>query len=134
MGDLFKLFPSEKKRLIHSHRDLNSVPSSTDKTNLLGPIPSRLHSPAPHVRKPPRETDSSSGGSTSLTLKPTVRNSMELISIVTGGRDVSTSDVHSWNVSPDVSSYTLLRHHLMTRVHFCRSVCPNNPPTCDVKD
>jgi hypothetical protein len=69
-----------------------------------------------------------------LTLKPTVRNSMELISIVTGGRDVSTSDVHSWNVSPDVSSYTLLRHHLMTRVHFCRSVCPNNPPTCDVKD
>jgi hypothetical protein len=30
------------KGIIHSHRDLNSVSSSTDKTNLLGPIPSRL--------------------------------------------------------------------------------------------
>jgi hypothetical protein len=35
----------KKKGIIHSHRDLNSVSSSTDKTNLLGPIPSRLRSP-----------------------------------------------------------------------------------------
>jgi hypothetical protein len=95
--------------------DLNSVSSSTDKTNLLGSIPSRLHSPAPRVHKSPRVSDSSVGGSTSLSLKPAPRNSLELISIVTGDRDVSTSGVHSWNVSPDTSSSTLLRHHLMTR-------------------
>jgi hypothetical protein len=41
----------------------------------------------------------------------------------TGGCDVSTSGVHSWNVSPDASSSTLLSHRLK-RV-------PDNPPTCD---
>jgi hypothetical protein len=49
-----------KKGIIHSHRDLNSVSSSTDKTNLLGPIPSRLRSPAPRVRT--RAAASSAGG------------------------------------------------------------------------
>jgi hypothetical protein len=44
------LYFSGKKGIIHSHRDLNSVSSSTDKTNLLGPIPSRLRSPAPRVQ------------------------------------------------------------------------------------
>ncbi len=33
----------------------------------------------------------------------------------TGDRDVSTSGVHSENVSPDTSSSTLLNEHLMTR-------------------
>jgi hypothetical protein len=55
-----------KQRIIHSHRDMNSVSSSADKTNLLGPIPSRLCSPAPRVRKPPRAAPSCAGGSTSL--------------------------------------------------------------------
>jgi hypothetical protein len=41
---------SVKKKIIHSHHALNSVSSSTDKTNLLGPIPSRLRSPIPRVR------------------------------------------------------------------------------------
>jgi hypothetical protein len=50
------LYLSVKKGIIHSHRDLNSVSSSTDKTNLLGSIPSRLRSPTPRVRKPPRAT------------------------------------------------------------------------------
>jgi hypothetical protein len=53
--------------------------------------------------------------STSLSLKPAARHSLELISIATGGRDVSTSGVHSWNVSPDASSSTLLSQRLMTR-------------------
>ncbi len=48
------LYFSAKKGIIHSHRDLNSVSSSTDKTNLLDPMPSRLRSPSPRVRKPPR--------------------------------------------------------------------------------
>jgi hypothetical protein len=76
------LYFSVKKGIIHSHRDLNSVSSSTDKTNLLGPIPSRLRSPGPRVNI--RVAVSSDGGNTSLRLKPVVRNSMELISIVTG--------------------------------------------------
>jgi len=59
-----------KKGIIHSHRDLNSVSSVTDKTKLLGPMPSRLRSPAPLVRKPPRAAASSAGGITSLSLKP----------------------------------------------------------------
>jgi hypothetical protein len=83
------------------------------KTNLLGPMPSRLRSPAPRVRT--RAAASSAGGNTSLSLKPAARNSLELISIATGGRDVSTSGVPSWNVSPDASSSTLLSHRLMTR-------------------
>ena len=78
-----------------------------DKTNLLGPMPSRRRSPTPRVRKPPRVSVSSTGGSTSLSLKPEACNSLELIIIATGDRDVSTSGVHSWNVSPDVSSSTL---------------------------
>ena len=49
----------------------------------------------------------SAGDSTSLSLEPAARNSLELITIATGGRDVSTSGVHSWNVSPDESSSTL---------------------------
>jgi len=102
-------FQCKKKGIIHSHRDLNSVSSSTDKTNLLGPIPSRLRSPAPRVRT--RAAASRAGGSTSLSLKPAARNSLELISIATGGRDVSTSGVHSWNVSPDASSSTLFHLH-----------------------
>jgi hypothetical protein len=77
------LYFSGKKGIIHSHRDLNSVSSSTDKTNLLGPIPSRLRSPAPRVRT--RAAASSDGGSTSLSLKPAARNSLELISIATLG-------------------------------------------------
>jgi hypothetical protein len=109
---------SVKKGIIHSHRDLNSVSSSTNKTTLLGPIPSRLRSPAPRVRKPPRAAASSAGGSTSLSLKPVVCNSLELISIATGARDVSTSGVHSWNMSPDASSSTLFSHRLMTRAVF----------------
>ena len=100
------LYFSGKKGIIHSHRDLNSVSSSTDKTNLLGPIPSRLRSPTPRVRT---RADASSAGVSAA------RNSLELISIATGGRDVSTSGVHSWNVSPDASSSTLLSHRLMTR-------------------
>jgi hypothetical protein len=107
------LYFSEKKGIIHSHRDLNSVSSSTDKTNLLGPMTSRLRSPAPRVRT--RAAGSSTGRNTSLSLKPAARNSLELISLATGGRDVSTSGVHSWNVSPDASSSTLLSHRLMTR-------------------
>jgi hypothetical protein len=59
-----------KKGIIHSHRDLNSVSSSTDKTNLLGPIPSRLRSPGPRVSI--RVAVSSDGGNTSLRLKPVV--------------------------------------------------------------
>ena len=43
------LYFSVNKGIIHSHRDLNSVSSFTDKTNLLGPMPSRLRSPAPRV-------------------------------------------------------------------------------------
>ncbi len=65
------LYFSAKKGIIHSHRDLNSVLSSTDKTNLLGPIPSRLRSPAPRVRT--RAAVSSVGGNTSLSLKPAAR-------------------------------------------------------------
>jgi hypothetical protein len=63
------LYFSVKKGIIHSHRDLNSVSSSTDKTNLLVPIPSRLrspvprvHHPVPRVRKTPRGVVSSVGG------------------------------------------------------------------------
>jgi hypothetical protein len=107
---------SVKKK--HSHRDLNSVSSTTDKTNLVGPIPSRLRSPDPRVRKPPRAAVSSAGGRTkrtSLSLKPAAHNSLELINIVTGGRDVSTSGVYYWNVSPDAFSSTLLSQRLMTR-------------------
>jgi hypothetical protein len=44
------------------------------------------------------------GGVTSLNLKPVAHNSLELISIATGGRDVSTSGVHSWN---ERESFTL---------------------------
>ncbi len=71
--------------------------SSTDKTNLLGPIPSRFHSQAPRVRT--RATASSVGGSTSLSLKPAARNSLELINIATGGRDVPVWFVtnHAWH-------------------------------------
>jgi hypothetical protein len=71
-------------------------------------------------------------------LKPAARNSLELINIATGGRDVSTSGVHSWNVSPDASSCTLLSHRLMTRTYSCClslyssvQICHsslNNPP------
>ena len=43
------IFQCKKKGIIHSHRALNSVSSSTDKSNLLGPIPSRLRSAAPRV-------------------------------------------------------------------------------------
>jgi hypothetical protein len=82
---------------------------------ILGSMTSRLQSPAPRVRKSPRAVASSVGGSTSLSLKPAARNSSELISITRGGRDVSTSGGHSWNVSPDTSSSTLLSHRLMTR-------------------
>ena len=89
------LYFSVKKGIIHSHRDLNSVSSSTDKTTLLGPIPSRLHSPTDRVRKPPRAVVSIAGGNTSLRLKPVVHNSLEFTIIDTGDRDVSTSGVHS---------------------------------------
>jgi hypothetical protein len=51
---------------------------------------SRLRSPFPRVRKPPRVVASSDGGNTSLSLKPEARNSLELINIVTGGRDLIT--------------------------------------------
>ena len=67
------LYFSVKKGINHSHRDLNSVSSSTDKTNLLGPIPSRLRGPAPRVLT--RAAASSAGGITSLTLKPAACNS-----------------------------------------------------------
>jgi hypothetical protein len=109
------LYFSVKKGIIHSHRDLNSVSSSTDKTNLLGSIPSRLRSPDPRDGKTPCASVSSVGWRTSLNLKPPTRNSLELIRIDTGDRDVSTSGVHCWNVSPDESSSTLLSHRLMTR-------------------
>ena len=56
------LYFSAKKGILHSHRDLNSVSSSTDRTNLLGSIPSRLRSPVPHVRKPARAAASIAGG------------------------------------------------------------------------
>ena len=134
------LYFSVKKGIIHSHRDLNSVSSSTENTNLLGTMSSRLHCPTPRVRNPPRVTPtvSSTGGITSLSLKPAAHNSLELIRITTGVRDVSTSGVHSWNVSPDASSSTLLSHHLMTRYRehslYCRIVCHDNPPTCDARD
>ena len=82
------LYFSVNKGIIHSHRDLNSVSSFTDKTNLLGLIPSRLRSPTPRVRKSPRVTVSSAGGNTFLTLKPEARDSLELIIIDTGDRDV----------------------------------------------
>jgi hypothetical protein len=36
------LYFSVKKGIFHSHRDLNLVSSSTDKTNLLGPMSSTL--------------------------------------------------------------------------------------------
>ena len=98
------IYFSVKKGIIHSHRDLNSVSLSTDKTNCLGSIPSRLHSPTSRVRKPPHTTVLSVRGSTSLILKPETRNWLGLMIIVSGGRDVSTSGVHSWNVSPDTSS------------------------------
>jgi hypothetical protein len=104
-----------KKGILHSHRDLNSVSSSTDKTNHLGPIPSRLHSPAPHVHKPTCTTDSSDVGITSLSLKPETRNSLEFTIIDTSDRDLSTFGVHSWNVSPDTSSSILLSHHVLMR-------------------
>jgi hypothetical protein len=94
----------------HSHRVLNSLSSSTDKKNLLGPIPSRLHSPTPRVPNPPREVVSSDEGNTSLILKPVDRRSLELIRMSTGGRDVSTSGVQSWNVSPDSSSNSRLNY------------------------
>ncbi len=113
------LYFSVKKGIIHSHRDLNSVSSSTDKTNLLGPMLSRLRSPAPRVCKPPRAAGSSGGGSTSLSLKPAARNSLEFMIIATGGRHVSTSGVHSSKVSPDVSSSSLLSHRLITRARSC---------------
>ncbi len=85
------LYFSAKKGIIHSHRDLNSVSSSTEKTNLLGPMSSRLHGPTPRVHKSRHAADSSAGGITSLNLKPTARNSLELINIDTCDRDVSTS-------------------------------------------
>ena len=71
-------------------------------------MPSRLRSSAPHVRKPPRVPASGAGGSTLLSLKPVARNFLELIIMATGGLNVSTSGVHSWNVSPDVRSHTLV--------------------------
>ena len=42
----------------------DSVSSSTEKRNPLGPMRSRLRSPDPHVRKSPRVTPSSAGGIT----------------------------------------------------------------------
>jgi hypothetical protein len=45
------LYFSVKEGIIHSHRDLNSVSSSTYKTNLLGSMTSRLRSPGPRVRR-----------------------------------------------------------------------------------
>ena len=91
---------------IHSHHDLNSLSSSTDRTSLLGTISSSLRHPAPrapHVRtcrslkcwrKHILELESS--------LKPVAHNSLELITNDTGGREVSTccTESHSWNVSP----------------------------------
>ena len=58
------------------------------------------------------------GGNTFLNLKPEAHNSLELIVIDTGDREVSTCCVgsHSWNVDPDTSSSTLLIHRLITRV------------------
>ena len=91
---------------VHSHRDLNSALSSTDRTNLLGPIPSSLRIPAPRMRKPARADPSRAGERTSLSLKPAERNSLELITIATSGRALSTCCVgtHSRNVSPDAAS------------------------------
>ena len=51
-----------------------------------------------------------------LSLKSETLNWLELMIIVTGDRDVSTSGVHSWNVCPDTSSSTLLSHRLITRL------------------
>jgi hypothetical protein len=90
-----------------------------------GPIPSRLHSPTPHVLT--GETVSSATGITSLSLKPATHNSLELISVATGGRDVSTSGVHSWNVSPDTSSSTLVTHREVQQdglFDLCRGTGP----------
>ncbi len=100
------LYFGVKKGVINWHRDLNSMSSSTEKTNLLGPMTTRLHSPVPRVRKSPRAGVLSVVGNTFLNLKPVSRNSLELVIISTGGRDVSTSGVHSWNVSPDGSVYS----------------------------
>jgi hypothetical protein len=113
-------FQCKRKEIIHSHRDLNSVSSSTDKTNLSGPIPSRLRSPAPRVCNPPRAVASSVGGNTSLSLKPAARNSLELIRIDTGDRDQCVNvrrpllERESWRIL-GWSSSTLLSQRLMTR-------------------
>jgi len=87
---------------IHSHRDLNSVSSSTDFIKRLGPIPSSWRIPAPRVDLR-RAVASSSGGNTSQSVKPTVLNSLELIIIATGICEESTFSVgsHSSNVRPD---------------------------------
>ena len=105
------------QREYHSHRDLNSVSSSTWSKNLWGPIPWSRRKPAPRVRIPPRAADSSCGGSTSLSLKPAALNSLELMIMATGSWDVSASlaGSHSSNVSPEASSSTRFNHLLMTR-------------------
>jgi len=101
---------------IHLHRDLNSLSLSADSINLLGPTPWSWRRPAPYLRLPPRASASSAGEITSLSVKPAARNSDELMSIATGGCEVSASCVrfHSSKVKL-ASSSTQLSHCSTTR-------------------
>ena len=63
---------------IHLNRDLDSVSSSTDNMKRLGPIPSSWCIPAPCMY-PRRAAASSSGESTSRSMKPAALNSLHLI-------------------------------------------------------
>jgi len=103
-----------------THLDSNSVSSSTDNMNRLGPTPSMWCITAPHVYLPLRDAVSSTGGNTSLTLKPSALNSLESMVIVrvTGickESRLSVGSHSSQHVRPETSSSTRFIHRLITR-------------------
>ena len=85
-------------RCVH-HHDLNSMLSSTDITNILGPIPSRLCNPTPRVRNLEFET----------VLKPESRNSLSVM-----------CQIELLHTTCIITCITKLTESVMSR---CQSLC-----------
>jgi hypothetical protein len=98
------------------------VKSSTDKTNLLGPIPSRLDSPDPRVRT--RAGVSSAGGSTSLNLNHRLSHRPSLATSTTQPLcQIQHDDPH-----PDQSGF-LVAHQVVHRFVVSNLLRNVPPPT-----
>ena len=132
---IYKDFCWPLTHIIHSHFDLKSVSTSGERMYRLRPMPSRRSSPAPRVRLPPRAAASSSGGSTSLRLKPAPRNSLELMIIAAGGyvgkkwhRDRGHQKTGGEGVCPCLSELFLIMcrstngHSLLAWMHICEDL------------